>query len=403
MSAASDRPLRVLVLTHVFPRHAQDSAAPFLLRYVQGLQRAGVQVRVVAPHDAGLPAEHEVAGVPVRRVRYGPDRAERLAYRGEMHHLVRSPGGALRAARLLAALAATTRRELAGFAPDVLDVHWLVPGGLVARAAGGRRWRVPVPVQVDVHGTDVALVAGGGLAAVLGRHALAGADRVAAMSVPLAAELEDALGVAAHAVVPMPPEPAPAAVPRRPDGPVLAVGRLVAEKGHVQLLEAVARLGRHGREVVIVGEGPERPRLAAAAARLGVELTLPGACAPETLEGWYREAAVVVVPSHREGFGLVAAEALARRRPVVASAAGGLTEIVDDTTGWSVPVGDVVALAAAILEALTDTDEAERRTAAGAARVAERWSVTALGARAASELRRTATTRRGSSAGRRGG
>lgn len=388
--------LRVLALTHVFPRSPDDSAAPFLLRYLQGLQQAGVTVRVIAPHDAGLPLEHEVAGVPVRRVRYGSDGSEVLAYRGEMHRLVRSPRGLVRAVRLVAALAAATRGELASFRPDVLDVHWLVPGGVVARLAGGPRLRPRVPVQVDVHGTDVALVSRGGPGATIGRFALGGADRVAAMSVPLAAELEAALGRRADAVVPMPAAAPPPPTARPRDGVLLAVGRLVPEKGHRDLIAAVARLRDEGRDLdlVIVGDGPERDRLRGDADRYGIPLTLPGARAPRELDADYQAATLVVVPSRREGFGLVAAEALARHRPVVACAAGGLTEIVDAATGWSVPPGDVSALATAIADALDRPEEADRRARAGARRVADRWGQQALGRAAATELRRTAAARR---------
>ena len=384
-------PLRVLSLTHVFPRTADDAVAPFLLRHLQGVAAAGVEVRVLAPHEAGLPDEHVVGGIRVRRVRYGADARETIAYRGEMHQLVRRPVGAWQAVRLVAALARAVRGELSAFAPDVLDVHWLVPGGVIARLATVGR---DVPTLVNVHGTDVALVARGRLAAAVGRFALGGADQVAAMSVPLAAELEAVTGRRPDAVLPMPAAPPPAAdAPPPADGPVLAVGRLVPEKGHHDLVDAVARLRADGREVTltIVGDGPERDALAAHASRAGVPLDLPGAVAPEVLDGYYAAAAVVAVPSHREGFGLVAAEALARHRPVVASTAGGLAEIVtsDDEagpTGWPVPPRDPAALAAALAEVLDDPDEAARRTAAGAARVARRWSPEALGRQAAERL-----------------
>lgn len=387
--------MRVLALTHVFPRSEGDSAAPFLLRHLQGLQRAGVEVRVVAPHDAGLPLEHEVGGIEVRRVRYGRDRRETIAYRGEMHQLVRSPGGAWRALRLVTALARATREELEHWRPDVLDVHWLVPGGIVARLAALPDARPRVPVQLDVHGTDVALVSGGGLAAFVGRRALAGADAVAAMSFPLAEELVHALGRSADAVLPMPGAPAPPATERPLDGPVLAVGRLVPEKGHVDLVDAVGFLRAGGRDLrlVVVGDGPERARLIRRAADAEVPLTLPGGLSPEDLEAHYRQATLVAVPSHREGFGLVAAEALARRRPVVAAAVGGLREIVDPTTGWPVPPGDAAALAGAVAAVLDDPAEADRRTLAGARRVEERWSPDALGRRAAEQLAATAALR----------
>ncbi len=374
-----DRPargLRVLVLTHVFPRDERDSAAPFLLRHLQGLQAAGVEVRVVAPHDAGLPLEHTVGGVPVRRVRYGPDARETLAYRGEMHQLVRSPAGALRALRLVVGAGPCHPRGARTLAPRRARRPLARPRrrGRPPRGVPRRSSRA-CPSRSTCTGPTWRSSPAAACAAAAGRYALGVADRVAAMSVPLAGDLERALGRPADSVLPMPAAPPPPPTPRPVDGPVLAVGRLVAEKGHADLLDAVARLrsnGRTGLRLTIVGEGPERDRLAAHAGRIGVDLDPPGcARARRCSSGTTRGASLVVVPSRREGFGLVAAEALARHRPVVATAAGGLVEIVDDTTGWSVPPGDVGALAAAIATALDDPAEADRRTRAGADRVAE--------------------------------
>lgn len=389
--------LRVLAVTHVFPRTPEDANAPFLLRHVRGLAGAGVDVRVVAPHDAGLPLEHEVCGIPVRRVRYGTDEQETIAYRGEMHLLARRPRGAWRALRLMLALRRAVRHEVRAWRPDAVEVHWLVPSGLALVGA-----RLGVPVQVDVHGTDVALVQRGAVTRLIGRVAITVADRVAAMSEPLARDLAVALGRMPDHVQPMPgaPPPPPPAAPAVDPGRVVAVGRLVPEKGHADLIDAVARLRRAGRDVrvTIVGEGPERPRLAARAAAAGVPLELTGARSPADIEPIYASAAVVVVPSRREGYGLVAAEALARQRPVVATAVGGLADVVTTDpvhgpTGWSVPSGDAAALARAIAAAMDDPEEAARRAAAGAARVAARWSADALGVQAASHLAALAASR----------
>jgi D-inositol-3-phosphate glycosyltransferase len=73
------------------------------------------------------------------------------------------------------------------------------------------------------------------------------------------------------------------------------------------------------------------------------------------LEDLLAGAAVVAVPSRREGFGLVAAEAMAHGKPVVASAVGGLLDlVVDGETGLLVPPGDVPALRAALDRLLSD-------------------------------------------------
>ena len=84
---------------------------------------------------------------------------------------------------------------------------------------------------------------------------------------------------------------------------------------------------------------------------------------------------VVILPSRREGLPVVALEALALERPVVATDVGGTSAaIVDGETGWLVPPEDLAALAAAIVECLADPAEAARRARAGRRRVEERFA-----------------------------
>ncbi|HWH31460.1 MAG TPA: glycosyltransferase, partial [Egibacteraceae bacterium] len=297
---------------------------------------------------------------------------ERMAYRGEMHQLVSTPAGPPLVASLIRSLAARVREQARAGAPDVLHVHWWVPGAIAARLAA-----VDVPTVVTVHGTDVALIEARPRLAALARWALGGADRVEAVSSDLAERLERAVGIRADAVNPMPLDPSwlrPAAVvPRAPDGVarVLAVGRMVPEKGFADLIAAVARL-KQPVVLELIGDGPEFDRLLALADELRVALELPGRVAPAGLRAAYARADVVAQPSHREGLGLVAAEAVLAGTPVVAADSGGVRDVLPEDR--LVPAGDVGALAERLGRALANLPAEREATAALAAGIAQRLS-----------------------------
>jgi uncharacterized membrane protein YbhN (UPF0104 family) len=209
---------------------------------------------------------------------------------------------------------------------------------------------VNVPFVVTLHGSDVTL-ARRRMFRPLARAVVRRAAAVTAVSQALAAEAAEVLGVGPESivVVPMPviaAGPAPLPAPPPPLR-VLAVGRLAPEKGFDVLVAAAALVD--DVELEIVGEGPERDRLAADGRRLGVALELPGRLPRADLHARMAAAHVVAVPSRREGLGLVAVEALALGRPVVASRVGGLIETVEEgVDGVLVAADDPTALAAAL-------------------------------------------------------
>jgi D-inositol-3-phosphate glycosyltransferase len=165
--------------------------------------------------------------------------------------------------------------------------------------------------------------------------------------------------------------PVPGAVPGSgadADRPrVLFVGRLVRRNGWDVLLEAWGRPGLSDRaDLRIVGSGPDLVAVRARASTLrGVQVL--GRVADAALADEYRTAAVVAVPSTTgEGFGLTAAEALACGTPVVASADGGLRELVrDGVDGLLVAPREPDALASA-LRRVVDDAALRTRLAAGA-------------------------------------
>jgi glycosyltransferase involved in cell wall biosynthesis len=166
--------------------------------------------------------------------------------------------------------------------------------------------------------------------------------------------------------VPIPKAAPPAAASRR----ILFVGRVVAAKGLHVLLRALTLMDA---ELEVCGDGRYMPRARAFATRLGVaeRVAFLGWRSAADLEHSYLRAAVTVMPSlWPEPFGLSGLEALARERPVVASATGGIPEWLDHgRAGFLVPAGDHVALAGAISTLLDDPDRRQAMGAAGRSRV----------------------------------
>jgi glycosyltransferase involved in cell wall biosynthesis len=167
------------------------------------------------------------------------------------------------------------------------------------------------------------------------------------------------------------PQPYGDGVPR-----LLCVGRLIPIKGHIVLMRAFAeaKLELPELELEIAGRGPLEPALKALARELGIidSVRFLGQVSP--IQSAIERAAVVVVPSMGEGFGMVALEAMERARPVIAAAIGGLGELVrDGETGVLVPAGEAEPLRDAIVKLAGDLPLARAMGEAGRKRALTRF------------------------------
>lgn len=166
------------------------------------------------------------------------------------------------------------------------------------------------------------------------------------------------------------------------DTPIIAfAGRLTQEKGVDWLIDAVAHAGeRLGRaRIDILGDGPVRPALEARVRQRGIgdRVVFHGRVKRRVAQTMLSRAWVQVVPSlWPEPFGLVVAEALMRGTPAIVTDQGAPPEIVQHgRTGWTVPVGDVAALAETLVEALQDRTRLLEMGAVAAADARERFDM----------------------------
>ncbi len=141
---------------------------------------------------------------------------------------------------------------------------------------------------------------------------------------------------------------------------LLAVGALVPHKGHEDLVRAMSLLPE-SFHLRVAGDGPERTSLERLARSLGVEHRIRWLGWCSDLTGEWAQATLVVHPSREEGLGQSVVEAMGAGVPVVATCAGGLAELIDDRTGWSVPPRDPSSLALAIRRAIEEPTEAFAR------------------------------------------
>ena len=160
------------------------------------------------------------------------------------------------------------------------------------------------------------------------------------------------------------------------------VARLEPEKGHRHLIDAMPAILRAVPEtwLAIIGEGSEadalRARATALGSRVAARVVFTGR--RDDVSALTSDLTLAVLPSIREAQGISLLEAMARGIPVVASAVGGIPEVVTDgVDGRLVPPGDPVALADAIIELLRDRELRDRLGEAGRRTVVDRFSIDA--------------------------
>jgi teichuronic acid biosynthesis glycosyltransferase TuaC len=347
----------LVTFTNLFPSSTLPTHGLFVAERMRRVAAAsGLPWRVVAPVPAVLrPLRSAVyrnwAAVPLRETWQGVD---------VVHPRYRHwPGLSMRRqADAMARGARATVAALAAAGPIVLDAHYLWPDGVAASVLAAE---LRVPFTLTARGTDLNRIAADPVVAKRIRTAAAAAHACCAVSKALGDRFAAVAGLPRTRITDVRNgvdlerfQPGDVGAARRrlglpTAGPLLlGIGRLVAGKGFVDAAAAVQALSPPAT-LVLVGDGPERAAIAAAG---GDRVQFLGNRPPAEVALACQAADVLVLPSHAEGWPNVVTEALASGLPVVATAVGGIPEILQAPVplwrGALVATQNVAALTAAL-------------------------------------------------------
>ena len=369
--------MKALFIVTAYPRHEGDVITPWMGETIGRLKAAGVDVEVLAPSYKGSQTGF-MGGVKVHRFRYGPASMETLTHDvPAMDRIAASPPMAALVPGYIAAGTAAAARVAREGKFDIVHAFWPIPHGIFGLAArnASNAALVSTFFSSELNWTGVSKNVFGPML----RRIVAGSDAVTVISTFTGERLRQFVPGVKSVIIPF----GAAAQNHEQTGPdakhtrsaadpfnLLFVGRLVRRKGVDVLLNAATHLADDPRlRIHVVGEGPERVSLMNEAERLGVSglVKFEGGVSSQRIAGFFENCDALVLPAivtesgETEGLGVVLLEAMGYGKLVIASDAGGITDIViDDETGVLSPAGDAAALARAIRAAMDDPARMQR-------------------------------------------
>ena len=351
--------MRIVLWSELFWPYL-GGAEIFAVKLISALQDRGYEFMVITSrYTADLPDEDQYHGVPIYR----------FSFREAL-------GGA--GVRLFAQLRSQVLKTRQNLNPDLALINGISPSTIFCLMANGVQ---PTPVIVRVN-QEILCGETPGKSTITGKL-LSAADWVACVSTPLLAQVRRLVPeTSCRSSVIMNGLEFPEVTPeplRFEDPMLLCLGRLVRQKGFDLALVALATLCDRFPKVrlVVAGDGPERASMERQVAILGLahRVEFRGWVAPEDIFNLINSATAVLMPSRLEGLPSVALQAGIMARPVVATSAGGLTEVVvHQQTGLLIPPEDPVGLSEAIVFLLEHPEAAAQMGQAGRERIKDRFS-----------------------------
>ena len=388
--------MRILQIATSYPTSETDPTAPFVRSIARALAANGHELQIIVPQRDEMPLTTHERGITVHWTRYAPFPALNAIGHGRSlqsdTRLRRVAFAALPLFLVAASLkAAAIVRQ---WKPAVIHSHWVLPGGLVGAAAAKA---LGIPHAVNLHGSDI-FVANSRAAyrSVVRwvfrntRHVIACSSYLAGQAILLGSDparthfLPHGVDSAIFEICKR--------LPAHTESPVvLAAGRLVEKKGFRILIEhADIFLNAHPcAQLWIAGEGDDRAVLekviAARPRAIGERIRLLGNVEWSRMPGLLSRASVFVMPSIRDsqgnqdGLPTVVLEAMSCGVAVVTSDIGGASALIEDgVSGFVVPAGDGVRLAAVITTLLADSELRDRIGSASGDLVRSKYSWSAV-------------------------
>lgn len=388
-----------MVLTTTYPRWNGDTLPAFVHELSRRLATQ-FEVTVLAPHCAGAATREIIDGVHIVRFRYAPERWEVLCYGSGMIEQTRKhpwlrlllPWMYLRF--LASAVLLHWRQPV-----NVVHAHWILPQGIVATLL---RYLTGVPFVVTCHGGDVTALRGP-IARWLRRWVGNASRTIAPVSQHLFSVIHGE-GVAREKLTcaPMGVDVMQTFLRENntsdPRVGAIFVGRLVPKKGLLTLMAGFAKLGEQYRAegLTVIGAGPERVAAERLAASLGIstQVRFLGSMENAAVAPHLRRARMLVAPfeiapdGDQEGLGLVVVEAMAVGTPVITTTMPATRDAaIPDQTALVCPMGDAIALAAAMQRVFMEPDMAAAMAARAHHHVIHQFSWENATARYAALLR----------------
>lgn len=329
--------MKILFLTHNYPRYKGDASGVFLKDLAESLSKnKQTEILIIAPHEDNLPYFKEEQNVKIIRFKYFLKLFELLGYGNMLRFFKKIHITFLIFIFFLICFIKSSVNAIKKYKIDIIHAHWILPAGFVGAIVKAYTKK---PLLISVHGTDLRIFLKNFFSKMLIKFVLKRADKIITVSEDLKTQILKEFKIFKKKVeiIPMPVRKKIFYSPIKWKTPknIITVGRLDEQKGIIYLLKAIYILIKKGYKNIklyIVGEGPLKKSLIQKAKKMKISknVEFKGFIPRYKIPTLLSEAQIFVLPSLQEGFGIVFVEAMLKGLVVCGTCSGGIKDIIED-------------------------------------------------------------------------